>query len=158
MQCCDMLVNLSTLPAPASVAEDVWIKRAWAGDLEEILRFIRETFSAGWASETCKAVLQNPSTCFLATHKGKLIGFACYDATTKGFFGPTGISEPWRGQGIGKALLLRTLYAMEEAGYGYAIIGWVGDAKGFYKKAAGAIEIPNSDPDHSVYKNRIATY
>ena len=155
MQGCDMLVNLSTLPQPGCTPQDVRIKRAWAGDLEEILGFIRGNFSSGWAAEAQKAILQNPGACFLATHAGRLIGFACYDATARGFFGPTGILKAWRGRGIGTALLLRTLHAMEEAGYGYAVIGWVGDAKPFYEKAAGAIPIPGADPDHSVYKNRI---
>ena len=152
---CDMLVNLSTLPPLPDNPADVRIKRAWAGELEEIVRFIRENFSSGWAAEAHKSVLQSPSACFLATYAGRLIGFACYDATAKGFFGPTGVLQPWRGRGIGTALLLRTLHAMEESGYGYAVIGWVSDAKPFYEKAAGAITIPGADPDHSVYKNRI---
>ena len=50
-----------------------------------------------------------------------------------------------RGQGIGEALLIESLTAMREAGYGYAVIGGVGPAK-FYERVAGAIEIPESTP------------
>ena len=35
--------------------------------------------------------MQELPKCFIATENGKLIGFACYDATAKGFFGPIGI-------------------------------------------------------------------
>lgn len=41
----------------------------------------------------------------------------------QGFFGPTGVAESARRNGIGTALLLATLHAMAGAGYGYAIIG-----------------------------------
>ena len=152
---CDMLVNLYTLPKVAEPTEGILIKRAWAGDMEIILSFVREQFSAGWAYEVQKSLMQQPSTCFLATKNGELVGFACYDATARGYFGPIGVLESMRGQNIGKMLLLHTLYAMKAAGYGYGIIGWVDDARLFYERTVGAVMIPGGDPDHSVYRNRI---
>jgi GNAT superfamily N-acetyltransferase len=74
-----------------------------------------------------------------------MVGFACYDASTLGYFGPTGVDEPFRGQGIGKALLLACLLEMKLKGYGYAIIGWIGPQE-FYEKAVGALVIPESTP------------
>jgi GNAT superfamily N-acetyltransferase len=71
--------------------------------------------------------------------------FSCYDTTLRGFFGPTGVAEDARGLGLGKALLMKSLEALRETGYAYAIIGGVGP-KEFYAKACGAIEIPGSDP------------
>ena len=156
MSGCDMLVNLYTLPAQLEPANGLLMKRAWAGDMETVLSFVREQFSTCWAYEVQKALLQLPSTCFLATKDGKLVGFVCYDATARGYFGPIGVLESERGQNIGKTLLLHTLYAMKAAGYGYGIIGWVDDARVFYEKTVGAISIPGGDPDHSVYWNRIA--
>lgn len=153
---CDMLVNLYTLPKEPEPAEGILIKRAWAGDMETILSFVREQFSAGWAHEVQKALMQLPSTCFLATKNGELVGFACYDTTARGYFGPIGVLESMRGKNIGKTLLLHTLHAMKAAGYGYGIIGWVDDARLFYEKAVGAVMIPGGDPDHSVYQNRIS--
>jgi predicted N-acetyltransferase YhbS len=47
--------------------------------------------------------------------------------------------------GLGKALLFKSLEALRDLGYAYAIIGGVGP-KEFYAKACGAIEIPGSDP------------
>ena len=89
---------------------------------------------------------------FVAVRNGKPIGYACFDATAKGFFGPTGVLEEYRGKGIGKALLVRTLQAMYEAGYAYAVIGSVGP-KGFYIKNCGAVEILDSSP--GIYANMI---
>ncbi len=152
----DMLVNLNTLPPAPPVPEGVLLKRAWAGDSEQILQFIRDNFYPGWLYEAQKALLQSPGTCFIATKNGELIGFACYDASARGFFGPIGVREDLRATDVGTALLFRTLNAMLDAGYGYAVIGWVGDARPFYQKTVHAIDIPDSDPDRSVYKSRIA--
>ena len=77
--------------------------------------------------------------------EGEILGFACHDATTKAFFGPTGVLESARGQGIGEAMLIATLRGMREAGYGYAIIGAAGPVA-FYQKRLDAIEIPKSKP------------
>ena len=68
---------------------------------------------------------------------------------------PIGVLESERGRQIGKYLLLKTLDAMRSAGYGYAIIGWVGDAEGFYRKTVHAEVIPDSSPENSVYANLV---
>ena len=73
-----------------------------------------------------------------------MVGFACYDATALGFFGPTAVAEPCRGQGTGKALLLACLLDMKLKGYGYAIIGAVGPAE-FYANAVKATPIEGSE-------------
>ena len=56
---------------------------------------------------------------------------------------------------VGQSLLLRTLYAMKEYGYGYAVIGWVGDAEMFYRKTVDAEFIKGGNPENSVYSNMI---
>ncbi len=61
------------------------------------------------------------------------------------FFGPTRVLDSERGKGIGKALLLRSLRAMRDEGYVYAIIGGVGPAE-FYEKCVGATLIEGSTP------------
>ena len=72
--------------------------------------------------------------------------FACYDATCKNFFGPTGVLESERHQHIGEALLIRCFQAMANDGYGYAIIGSVEESRMFYEKSVHAIVIEDSDP------------
>lgn len=110
-----------------------------------LVDWVAGKFGDAWASETDMALSNRPISCFVAIKKQTLVGFACYDATALGFFGPTGIDEPYRGQGTGRALLLACLLDMKLKGYGYAIIGDVGPVE-FYQKTVGAIEIPNSTP------------
>lgn len=146
----DMLVKLYQQPSGEDLyrklaEEGIRIKRAMACDLTVIRDFIEAHFGRGWADEATKAVLNQPSSCFIATMEGEVVGFAAYDATGKAFFGPTGVKETLRGRGIGKALYLRCLHAMYEAGYAYGIIGDAGPTE-FYAKASGAIVIPDSWP------------
>ena len=90
-------------------------------------------------------------------HRGDqlLLGFACYDTARKNFFGPTGVDEAERGQGIGTALLLAALHAMRDDGYMYGIIGWAGPV-GYYEKTVGAAVIPDSEPPGS-YRGMLGT-
>ena len=44
------------------------------------------------------------------------------ECTRRAFFGPTGVLESERGQGIGKVLLLACLHGLAEMGYAYGII------------------------------------
>ena len=69
----------------------------------------------------------------------EVVGFAVWDSNGKGIFGPTGVAESERGKGIGKAILLASMYAMKQDGYRYAIIGGAGKKpQGFYEKVLGA--------------------
>ena len=151
---CDMIVNLYALPAMDELPEGVTIERAFAGDKKRILAALR-TLAPGWLGEVETALCQMPPNCLVAYLHGKPVGFACYDATAKGYFGPTGVLSAARGKHIGKALLLRTLLAMREAGYGYAIIGWAEEAAPFYEKTVGARFIEGGTPENTVYSRMI---
>ena len=157
----DMLVKLYNLPDSTEIykkvaEQGVTIHRAMAIDRDKILNFVAENFYPAWVNETTLALSSQPTTCYIAVKEGKVVGFACYDATAKDFFGPTGVTESLRGKGIGTALLYRTLEAMREDGYGYAIIGWVSEALEFYQKTCNAAIIPDSFPGvyaHMVERN-----
>ena len=151
---CDMIAGIMHLPERKDVP-GVKLKRAFPSEKAKVLAFIRENFSEGWAGEAEYALMQPPGKCFIAVEDGQIVGFACYDASAKGFFGPTGVSEQCRGKGVGKALLLRTLAHMREEGYVYGIIGWVDDARVFYEKTLGATFIPGGDPRESIYGQMI---
>lgn len=146
----DMLVKLFDMPDHSSLvaklqAEGVQFRRAVVPEKDVVAAFAKDVFGfAGWKCEVEKAIFNTPSTCFVAVQNGELIGFACYDTSAKGFFGPTGVHPSQRKRGIGTALLYLTLKAMAQAGYGYAIIGWV-SSEVYYAKAAGATVIPNSE-------------
>lgn len=150
----DMLVNLYRLPERSEI-KDVRIQRVLAPDAGRVLAFIEKTFSPGWTAESRNALYAQPCRCFIAQKGGECVGFACYDATAKGYFGPIGVDESLRGSGIGKQLLLACLYAMKEEGYGYAAIGWCDHAAPFYAHAVGAVPIEGSDPEHTVYSRMI---
>lgn len=153
----DMIVNLMQLPEIPKPAEGIKIKRALIVDKELILNFIREAFpgSGGWVWETEKALMQNPGKCFIAVKNKEVVGFACYDSTALDYFGPTGVRSDMRGQGVGTILLLRTLHAMREAGYGYAIIGAVSDAAEFYEKSVNAHFIDGGEIKNTIYSELV---
>ena len=144
----DMLVKLYNLKDDWSFHADqesvgITIRKPIGQEKHLIIDWVRETFSDGWASETDIAISNQPETCFVAVKGNKLIGFACYDATALGFFGPIGVEESCRGKGTGKALLLACLLDMKLKGYGYAIVGRTGIFE-FYAEVVGAVEIPDS--------------
>lgn len=138
-------------------AQGIVIKRASIIDKVRILDFVRQAFpeEPAWPNECEYALFNNPTSCHVAVQDGEIVGFGCYDATAKGFFGPTGVSASHRGNGIGAALVLKCLNSMKEAGYVYAIIGWITDVLPFYQKVAEAIGIPESAPAKSAYYNLI---
>lgn len=155
----DMLVKLYELPdakptLDALNAEGIAVRRTIAPEKHIVVNWVRRHFGEGWASETDVAYSNHPATCWIATQDQELLGFACYDVTTKGFFGPTGVDATCRGKGIGKALLLVCLYDMRAQGYGYGIIGAAGPVD-FYAKAVGAVAIPDSSP--GVYRGLLRT-
>lgn len=145
----DLLVRLYDLPvfeAEARVAAaGISVRRALAPEGHIVLGWIGRHFNPYWVSEAATGLAQVPVTTWIAVRDGKLLGFACHDTTAKGFFGPTGVDEAERGQGIGEALLIATLKGMREAGYGYAVIGDPGPVA-FYQKRLDALEIPKSEP------------
>lgn len=145
----DLLVRLYDLPefpAEAKVAAaGVTVRRALPPERHVVAEWVGKHFSPFWVSEVEAAMSRLPVTCWIAVKDNQLLGFACHDATAKGFFGPTGVDEAARGQGIGEALLIVTLRGMREAGYAYAVIGGAGPVD-FYKKRLDAFAIPESTP------------
>jgi predicted N-acetyltransferase YhbS len=151
----DMLVKLYDIPEIPSLQDGISIKRACSTDASKIIQFARDEFCEHWANECAYALYNSPISCFIAVKDKKIVGFACYDATAKGFFGPIGLLKTERGNKTGSALLLSCLHAMRNDGYAYAVVGWVGDANPFYEKAANAVMIPDSPPTKSIYFNMI---
>ena len=110
-----------------------------------VARWVAEHFGAGWASEVQVALSNRPVSVWIATQRAELLGFACFDATARGYCGPLGVAGAMRARGLGAALLRVCLQDMRAAGYGYAVVGGVG-APGFFRRVASAIDIPDSTP------------
>jgi GNAT superfamily N-acetyltransferase len=155
----DMLVKLYELPDNTALVKaleekGIRIIRALAPNKIKVVNYVKETFGDGWASECDVAFSNKPVSCIIAVNKDKeVVGFACYEATCKAFFGPTGVSKAYRGQQIGKTLLFEALKGLKDMGYAYGIIGGASDAIGFYEKTVNAIVIPGSVP--GLYKDLI---
>ena len=141
-----MLVKLYELRERAEPPAGVDVRRALAAEKHRVVAFARERWGDGWASECEIAFAREPISCLVAVEADRLLGFAVYDVTARGVFGPTGVDEAVRRRGIGTALLIETLLAMRAIGYAYAIIGWVGEALDFYEHAVRAVAIPGSEP------------
>jgi predicted N-acetyltransferase YhbS len=146
----DMLVKLYELPSSQATYErlqqaGITMRRALAPEKHKVTAWVRQNFSEAWASEAEVAFSRQPVSCFIAIDQGKIVGFACHDATCPNFFGPTGVEPGSRKSGIGAALLFACLEAMKQQGFGYAIIGGVGPAA-FYSKTVGAVAIEGSEP------------
>ena len=118
----DMLVRLYDIPEPsARIAglhqSGIDLRRAIAPERHVVVSWVRQQFGEAWASECDVSFARLPISCFRAQRGNEILGFACYDATAKAFFGPTGVLESERKQGIGTALLLMALQAMAAEGY-----------------------------------------
>ena len=142
----DLLVKLydwkpSDRPAP----DGITIRRAFAAEKRLVGIWVSEHFGERWASECEISFSRQPVACFIATDDLDVMGFATYDATARGFFGPTGVMESARHKGVGRALLTATLKDMASQGYAYGIIGATTSIE-FYRKEVAAIEIPESTP------------
>lgn len=150
----DMLVKLYDLKDSESIEQyerrtGVTVRRAIAPEKHVVTEWIAQHFGAAWVSESEVAFARSPVTCLIAVENEKLLGFACYDATMKGFFGPTGVDQELRGRGIGKMLFVYAMQLMRSDGYGYGIIGGAGPTE-FYAKSVGATIIEDSQP--GIYK------
>jgi GNAT superfamily N-acetyltransferase len=141
----DMLIRLYATSAPRHLTAAPVLRKPLGPEYLQVMRWVSEHFTSGWSSEAQAALTNRPTTLFIAHQGPDLQGFCCYDATARGFVGPIGVLESARGKGIGAALLLACLHDMRTMGYGYAIAGWVGEPE-FFRKVAGAIEIPDSTP------------
>jgi GNAT superfamily N-acetyltransferase len=145
----DMLVKLYELPSLAAAlgaasTKGISVRRALAPEMSVVMDWVASHFASSVA-EVGIAYGRLPISCFIAIRGQKILGFACYDATARNFFGPEAVIEEERGQGLGRTLLLAALHALREQGYAYAIIGGVGPAE-FYERSVGAIPIAGSTP------------
>jgi predicted N-acetyltransferase YhbS len=153
----DLLVKLYELPELESRLQPLreqgtLVRTAMAYEKPQVVAWVREAFGVGWAGECDVAFGNRPISCLIATANGAIVGFACYDATCRDYFGPVGVATHARQRGIGNALLIACLHAMRTLGYGYAIVGGT-DNPGFYRRAVGATPIEGSAP--GIYRDRL---
>ncbi len=155
----DMLVRLYDLPSRPTPAEGdasaVFLtRRAMPWERLPVVGWVRSRFGEGWAGECDCSFDRLPVSCHIALIGSRLVGFACHEATARGFFGPVGVEEAERGAGIGESLVIAGLSALRDLGYAYGIIGGVEDGRtGYYARVAGAVPIEGSCP--GIYTGRL---
>ena len=155
----DMLVKLYPLPTAPGLeekllAQGIRIKKALAPDMSKVIAFTTDNGYPNWADEIRVCFSNQPVSCYIAVKDKQIIGFGCYEATARGFFGPTLVSTSERHKGVGAALLLACLASLKELGYAYAFIGWPDEkAIPFYEKVTGGMMIP--DDGYGVYSRMI---
>jgi GNAT superfamily N-acetyltransferase len=142
----DLLVKLYDFKPPERIPPaGIVVRRAFVAEKRLVADWVAKRFGERWASECEISFARQPVACFIATNEFDVLGFAAYDATGRGFFGPTGVAEEARHKGIGRALLVSTLQDMASQGFAYAIIGPT-TSLDFYRREVNAIEIPDSTP------------
>lgn len=156
----DMLVRLYGLPTPAMAAVDasgspIAVRRALVTERDGLVSWVRRAFGEQWANECEVAFATHPVRCVIAVTTGagpRTIGFCVYDSIALGVAGPLGVDPEFTGRGVGSAVLLRTLWAMREQGYAYAILGWIAPAvQPFFHAITGAEVIAGSCPKTGMY-------
>jgi GNAT superfamily N-acetyltransferase len=146
----DMLIKLYDLPSQEAFVEQVTrqhivIRRAMAYERSTVCDWVRRHFNPLWAEECAVAFGHQPIGCYIAVKDDALCGFCCLNATYRNFIGPIGIASSFQSKGVGRSLLLTAAEEMHRAGFAYAVIGDAGEP-GFFKRAARAVEIPDSTP------------
>src|SRR5437899_427625 len=115
----DLLVNLLKLPPLQPLLghlkeKGINIRRAQPFEITPVREFIEQNFSGAWADEISVGLANKPVSVYIATREGRVIGFAGYQCTRKAFFGPTGVAKEERNRGLGKALLIASLWGLRE--------------------------------------------
>ena len=114
-----------------------WCAGLSHADWPELETFVQAQFDEVWRHEARLALHRDRPTAFIAIRNGRIAGFACYGVYRPDWFGPLGVDQESRGEGLGEALLLRCLDDLAEAGVPVAQISWVGPVR-FYARTVDA--------------------
>jgi ribosomal protein S18 acetylase RimI-like enzyme len=144
----DLLVKLYDLEkyrALAPLPDGFVFRPALPAEKTLVVEWVAREFKRRWADQVEMCFTTHPCSCMIALQAGRLVGFACYDGTLRGYFGPVGVAPDCRSAGVGRALTFLALEGLYRRGYGYGIIGWAGPVA-YYERFFGAIVIPGSEP------------
>ncbi|MEW8625828.1 MAG: GNAT family N-acetyltransferase [Candidatus Thiodiazotropha sp.] len=138
-------INFDQLLTSNNINQEITVRKPIGTDRRLLIEWAQQHYPDLWLSEIETALANTPCSCFIAQQGASIVGFACYDTTALGYFGPLGVVDAAKGQGVGQRLTLSCLREMHLKGYGYAIVG-MPSSSDFYRKIVPIIEIPGSDP------------
>jgi ribosomal protein S18 acetylase RimI-like enzyme len=132
-----MEIDLDTDPPPPVWSDGITVRNATTADhrsiheaVIEVWRdtsdYYDETFE-DWAHWNVESPSYDPSLWFLAYAGDELAGFSVCRRNdidhSAGYVGLLGVRRPWRRQGLGEALLLRSFQAFREHGWTRGTLG-----------------------------------
>ncbi len=130
--------NLDSSAEEARLGErGITLRRLTSDDAAAFDAYLAREWSWNWRVEAGGTLRREPVSTHLAVCEGEIVGFASFNATGPGQFGPMGVRPDLRRLGIGAALLKRCLLDLRAQGYATADIQWVGPI-GFYARHVGA--------------------
>jgi len=130
--------NFGTAESESRLADlGVTIRRANAGDLDQITELCEANDSAMWALETGMALECDPAPIFIAIKNRRVCAFAAHSVCGPAHFGPMLTNTDLRGMGIGSVLLKRCLQDWQRVGLTTCDISWAGPIS-FYARTVGA--------------------
>lgn len=141
----NMEINLRRLDLTGDALEvrlrrdGVVIRRLEVHHRDSFDRYLTRRWQPAWRTEALMAMdpERRLPPGFLALANGAIAGFAVYDSTRPGWFGPTGVNEELRGRGLGEALLRACLRDWQAEGRDRCEIAWIGPMA-FYSRTVGA--------------------
>lgn len=108
-------------------------------DAEELLEFLHTHFEGGWARNIQNAILNDEAhetVLVLRDNENEIVGYAqrAIDGSPDRF-GPFGVMEKLRGEGLGAVLFNEMLFDMLSKGISHAYFLWTsGNAQKFYER------------------------
>ena len=107
-------------------------------DEASLRAWLERTWGPNWTFEGLLALRRRVPTGVVAERGGRIVGFAVFDSTRPGWFGPMGVEPGLQGGGLGIELCVRAFEAMARKGYARAEIAWAGP-RCFYARKLGAV-------------------
>lgn len=98
-----------------------------------LLNYLRREFPGDWAGSIVdKIKTGSEDEIIIALRNEEVLGYCQFEGS---HFGPFGVSEKLRGEGIGSILFWKVVEKMKEKGYHFIWLAWTGgDAARFYRE------------------------
>lgn len=96
----------------------VTVRAMWPADIPDVMRIERQSFGMPWQESTFRALMRRPSASLLTAEADrKVVGFSVlWFAADEGELGDIAVDPEYRGRGIGRTLLDRSIQEARSRG------------------------------------------